>query len=46
MEPDRVAQFTDLSFQYIAVVPVDGFYPPIAQAATQSVIPIRTVCSI
>ncbi len=29
MEPDRVAQFIDLLFQYIEVVPADDFYPAI-----------------
>lgn len=32
MEPDRVAQFIDLLFQYIEVVPADGFYPAIGKA--------------
>jgi predicted nucleic acid-binding protein len=32
MEPDRVAQFVDLLFQYIAVVPVDEFHPAIEEA--------------
>ncbi len=32
MEPDRVAQFTDLLFQYIEVVPADEFYPAIDRA--------------
>jgi predicted nucleic acid-binding protein len=27
MEPDRVAQFIDLLFQYIDVVPASEFYP-------------------
>ena len=29
MEPEKVAQFIDLLFQYIEVVPVDDFYPAI-----------------
>ncbi|WP_123533394.1 PIN domain-containing protein [Halosimplex salinum] len=32
MEPDRVAQFIDLLFQYIEVVPSDEFYPAIETA--------------
>jgi len=32
MEPDRVAQFIDLLFQYIEVVPADNFYPAIEKA--------------
>jgi predicted nucleic acid-binding protein len=32
MEPDRVAQFIDLLFQYIKVVPADDFYPAIGRA--------------
>jgi predicted nucleic acid-binding protein len=32
MEPDRVAQFIDLLFQYIEVVPTDDFYPAIDRA--------------
>jgi len=32
MEPDRVAQFVDLLFQYIEVVPADDFYPGIERA--------------
>jgi predicted nucleic acid-binding protein len=32
MEPDRVAQFIDLLFQYIDVVPADDFYPVIERA--------------
>jgi predicted nucleic acid-binding protein len=32
MEPDRVAQFIDLLFQYIEVVPADDFYPAIENA--------------
>ena len=32
MEPDRVAQFVDLLFQYIEVVPADDFYPAIERA--------------
>jgi len=32
MEPDRVAQFIDLLFQYIEVVPADEFYPTIERA--------------
>ncbi|QPV63561.1 PIN domain-containing protein [Halosimplex litoreum] len=32
MEPDRVAQFIDLLFQYIEVVPADDFYPAIESA--------------
>ena len=32
MEPDRVSQFIDLLFQYIEVVPADGFYPAIEEA--------------
>ncbi|QSW98159.1 PIN domain-containing protein [Haloterrigena alkaliphila] len=32
MKPDRVAQFIDLLFQYIEVVPVDDFYPAIENA--------------
>lgn len=32
MEPDRVAQFIDLLFQYIEVVPADDFYPAIERA--------------
>ncbi|MFB6188717.1 MAG: PIN domain-containing protein [Halapricum sp.] len=32
MEPDRVAQFIDLLFQYIEVVPADDFYPTIEKA--------------
>ncbi len=34
MEPDRVAQFIDLLFQYIEVVPADDFYPAIEIAET------------
>jgi predicted nucleic acid-binding protein len=33
MEPDRVAKFIDLLFQYIEVVPADDFYPAIERAA-------------
>ncbi|QGA81945.1 PIN domain-containing protein [Halomicrobium sp. LC1Hm] len=32
MEPDRVTQFIDLLFQYIDIVPVEGFYPAIESA--------------
>ena len=32
MEPGRVAQFIDLLFQYIEVVPADDFYPAIERA--------------
>lgn len=32
MESDRVAQFIDLLFQYIEVVPADDFYPSIDSA--------------
>ena len=32
MEPDRVAQFIDLLFQYLEVVPADDFYPAIDRA--------------
>jgi predicted nucleic acid-binding protein len=32
MEPDRVAQFVDLLFQYIEVVPVDEFHSAIEEA--------------
>ncbi|MCU4926534.1 PIN domain-containing protein [Halobacteria archaeon AArc-dxtr1] len=32
LEPDRVAQFIDLLFQYIAVVPASDFYPAIETA--------------
>lgn len=32
MEPDRVAQFIELLFQYIEVVPADDFYPAIERA--------------
>jgi len=32
MDPDRVAQFIDLLFQYIEVVPADDFYPAIGKA--------------
>lgn len=32
MEPDRVAQFIDLLFQYIEVVPAEDFYPAIGSA--------------
>jgi predicted nucleic acid-binding protein len=32
MESDRVAQFIDLLFQYIKVVPADDFYPSIDSA--------------
>ena len=32
MEPDRVAQFIDLLFQYIEAVPADGFHPAIDRA--------------
>ena len=32
MTPDRVAQFIDLLFQYIGVVPASEFYPYIEQA--------------
>ena len=32
MTPDRVAQFIDLLFQYIEVVPASVFYPYIEQA--------------
>jgi len=32
MSPDRVAQFIDLLFQYIDVVPVSEFYPAIENA--------------
>ena len=33
MESDRVAQFIDLLFQYIEVVPADDFYPAIERSA-------------
>ncbi len=36
MEPDRVAQFIDLLFQYIEVVPADEFYPAI-EAANEAI---------
>jgi DNA polymerase I len=32
MEPDRVAEFIKLQFQYIEVVPADDFYPAIENA--------------
>ena len=32
MEPNRVAQFVDLLFQYIEVVPVDEFHSAIEEA--------------
>ncbi|QSG15626.1 PIN domain-containing protein [Halapricum desulfuricans] len=32
MEPDRVAQFIDLLFQYIDVVPAEDFHPAIERA--------------
>jgi len=32
MGPDRVAQFIDLLFQYIEVVPAEDFYPAIESA--------------
>ncbi len=32
MQPERVAQFIDLLFQYIDVVPADEFYPAIERA--------------
>lgn len=32
MKPDRVAQFIDLLFQYIEIVPVDDFSPAIERA--------------
>ncbi|WP_436346814.1 PIN domain-containing protein [Natronorubrum sp. FCH18a] len=32
MSPGRVAQFVDLLFQYIEVVPADEFYPHIEEA--------------
>ena len=32
MEPDRVAQFVDLLFQYIEVVPAGDFHPAIKHA--------------
>ncbi|AKH97341.1 PIN domain-containing protein [Halanaeroarchaeum sulfurireducens] len=32
MEPGRVAQFIELLFQYIEVVPADDFYPAIERA--------------
>jgi len=32
MEPDRVAQFIDLLFQYIEVIPASEFYPAIENA--------------
>ncbi|SFG11515.1 Predicted nucleic acid-binding protein, contains PIN domain [Halopelagius inordinatus] len=32
MSPERVAQFIDLLFQYIEVVPVQEFYPHIEEA--------------
>lgn len=32
MSPERVAQFIDLLFQYIEVVPADEFYPYIEEA--------------
>ncbi|ELY39018.1 PIN domain-containing protein [Natronorubrum tibetense] len=32
MEPDRVAQFIDLLFQYIEIIPADDFYPAIEKA--------------
>ena len=34
MEPDRVAQFIELLFQYIDVVPATDFYPAIETADT------------
>lgn len=33
MEPDRVAQFIELLFRYIDVVPAEEFYPAIDRAA-------------
>ncbi|GAA0217311.1 hypothetical protein GCM10009000_035150 [Halobacterium noricense] len=33
MEPDRVAQFIDLLFQYIGIVPAEDFDPAIDRAA-------------
>ncbi|WP_254533387.1 PIN domain-containing protein [Natrinema gelatinilyticum] len=35
MKPDRVAQFIDLLFQYIEVVPADDFYPAIETAKAE-----------
>ncbi|QGX93938.1 PIN domain-containing protein [Haloplanus rallus] len=32
MDPNRVAQFVDLLFQYIEIVPVDEFHPAIGEA--------------
>jgi predicted nucleic acid-binding protein len=32
MGPERVAQFIDLLFQYVEVVPADDFYPAIERA--------------
>jgi len=32
IEPDRVAQFIDLLFQYIEVIPASEFYPAIERA--------------
>jgi len=32
MEPDRVAQFIDLLFQYVEIVPAEEFYPAIERA--------------
>jgi predicted nucleic acid-binding protein len=32
LEPDRVAQFIDLLFQYIEDIPADDFYPAIEKA--------------
>ncbi|WP_251330593.1 PIN domain-containing protein [Haloplanus pelagicus] len=32
MDPNRVAQFVDLLFQYIEIVPVDEFHPAIEEA--------------
>jgi predicted nucleic acid-binding protein len=32
LEPDRVAQFIELLFQYIEVVPADDFHPAIERA--------------
>ncbi|SDZ78742.1 Predicted nucleic acid-binding protein, contains PIN domain [Haloplanus vescus] len=34
MDPDRVAQFVDLLFQYIEVAPADEFHPAIEEADT------------
>jgi predicted nucleic acid-binding protein len=34
MEPNRVAQFIDLLFQYIEVIPAEDFYPAIEKAKT------------